>query len=83
MTLLSGIRYLQTQSNIKLMATSRLIHKIKQSFSNNIRQEIRASNDDVEQYLKGQMPQLLSYALEDLSLTQLIIESITQAVNGM
>ena len=77
MNLLSRIRNLQTQSNVKLMATSRLITKIEEEFKNDIRLE------DVERYLDSQMPRLPSCVLERPSLQQRIKTDITKAADGM
>ena len=81
--LLSRIRNLQTQSNVKLMATSRLITKIEQEFEKDIRLDVRASNDDVERYLDSQMSRLPSCVLERPSLQQRIKTDIIKAADGM
>jgi Cdc6-like AAA superfamily ATPase len=81
--LLSRIRNLQTHSNVKLMATSRLITKIEQEFKKDIRLDVRASNEDVERYLDSQMSQLPSCVLERPSLQQRIKTDIIKAADGM
>lgn len=81
--LLSEIRNLQAQSDINLMATSRLIPEIKQKFERDICLEVRAIDEDVKQYLDSQMSHLRSFVRENPTLLRLIKTSITKAVDGM
>jgi Cdc6-like AAA superfamily ATPase len=81
--LLSEIRHLQTQSNTKVMATSRFIATIMQKFKDDINLEIRANDEDVERYLDGQMLHLRSFVMQSRTLPQLIKTNITKAADGM
>jgi hypothetical protein len=83
MKMLSEIRNLQTQSNIKLMATSRLIPEIEQEFETNIRLEVRAISEDIERYIDSQMSQMPSFVLKDPGLQQRIKTDIAKAADGM
>jgi hypothetical protein len=83
MELLSEIRNLQSQSNTKLMATSRFIATITQEFKEDINLEIRAVDEDIERCLDSQMSRLPSFVLRSPSLPQLIKAGITKAADGM
>lgn len=81
--LLSEIRNLQSQSNVKLMATSRLIPEIEHEFETDIRLEVRAIDEDVEQYLDSQMSRLRGFVIRSPTLRQLIKTNITKAADGI
>jgi len=81
--LLSEIRNLQSQFNVKLMATSRFIPEIEHEFETDIRLEVRAIDEDVEQYLDSQMSRLRSFVIRSPTLPQLIKTNITKAADGM
>jgi Cdc6-like AAA superfamily ATPase len=83
MKLLSKIRNLQTQSNIKLMATSRLIPEIEKEFETDIRLEVQAIGEDIERYLDKQMSRLPSFVSKIPSLPQRIKTDIIKAADGM
>ena len=81
--LLSEIRSLQAQMDLRLMVTSRPITSITQAFKDDLCLEIRASVDDVERYLEGQISRRPSCVLRNPSLQQLVNMSIVEAVDGM
>ena len=81
--LLSEIRNLQTLIDTRFMATSRLIPKITQEFAEDLTLEVRARDEDVKQYLEGQMQRLSRCVLRDSSLQELIKEEIIKTVDGM
>jgi hypothetical protein len=81
--LLSEIRSLQSQSNVKMMATSRFIPEIEREFEADSRLEVRAIDEDVEQYLDGQMSRLRGFVIRSPTLPQLIKTNITKAADGM
>ena len=82
-TLLSEVRSLQAQTDVRLMVTSRPVISIEQAFENDLPLEVRAQKEDVERYLEGRMSQQPSGVFQDLDLRQLIKMSITKAIDGM
>lgn len=82
-TLLSEIRNLQTQIDLRLMSTSRPIKNITQAFEGDLHLEIRANNEDVERYLEGQISRRPSCILRKPHLQQLVKRNIVEAVDGM
>lgn len=81
--LLSELRILQAQTDLRLMVTSRPIASIVQTFEDDLCLEIRASDGDVKRYLEGQMSRRPSPALRDAHLRQLIKERIVETADGM
>lgn len=80
--LLSEIFNLQAKSGANIFATSRINDEIAKLFDRSICLEIRATNEDVKIYLKGQMQRLQSDIL-DKDIQQMIESEIIRAVDGM
>lgn len=66
-----------------IFATSRFIPDITKAFNDAMGPEIRASKQDVERYLEGQMPTLASYSDWSGHLRQEIKSTISDAADGM
>lgn len=81
--LLSEIRSIQIQTDVRLMVTSRPITSITKSFEDDLCLEIYASNEDVEQYLEGRMLRQSTRILQKPDLRQLISKSILENIDGM
>jgi hypothetical protein len=81
--LLSQIRIFQEQSQTKLMATSREIGLITQTFDADIRLKIEASSEDVEQYLESHMSGLPNFVAFNPDLKKDVKLGIIKAVRGM
>ncbi|KAI0508725.1 hypothetical protein F5B22DRAFT_381530 [Xylaria bambusicola] len=73
---------LQTRQGAKIFVTSRSIPEIVDQPKSSIL-EIRASREDVERYLEGNMDKLLSFVRRDRSLQEDIKKGISEAVDGM
>lgn len=81
--LLSGIFHIQAKTGMNLFATSRNIPKIQSKFKNCKSIEIRASEDDLQKYLLGQMPRLPGFVSKKPDLQEEIKTKITRAADGM
>ncbi|KAH0563314.1 hypothetical protein GP486_002120 [Trichoglossum hirsutum] len=82
-TLLLELYKLQSMTATSLMVTSRYIPTIMQEFEGSLQLEIRASDEDVQTYLYGQMSQLPQCVMKCESLQELVTKSIVSAANGM
>jgi Cdc6-like AAA superfamily ATPase len=81
--LLSRLRVLQSIKTVSLMVTSRSIPTIQQQFQSVLQLEIRASDEDVQRYLEGQMDRLASCVTRKAALQDEIISKIINTVDGM
>ncbi|OBT38813.1 hypothetical protein VE00_10966 [Pseudogymnoascus sp. WSF 3629] len=81
--LLTILRNLQTATNTSLMATSRFVTRIEQSFQGSPMLEIRASDADVKRFVAGKMHQLPKCVQRDHELHIETQEGIIRAVGGM
>jgi hypothetical protein len=81
--LLSKMFSLQAKCGAKLFATSRFIPEIIERFNEDVRLEIRASNQDVQRYLDGHISQLPKFVLSKPELQEEITTEIVKAVEGM
>jgi Cdc6-like AAA superfamily ATPase len=81
--LLSRLLVLQSIKTVSLMATSRFIPTIQQQFQSALQLEIRASGEDVQRYLEGQMDRLASCVTRKAALQDEIISRIINTVDGM
>ncbi|KAH0535997.1 hypothetical protein FGG08_007114, partial [Glutinoglossum americanum] len=79
---LSAIFNLQDKTGANIFATSRINDSIARLFEAAISLEIRASNEDVESYLDGQMLLLQSDILDD-ALRGMIRREVIRAIDGM
>lgn len=80
---LSTLFDLQARSKIHLFATSRVIPDIIERFEGSPHLEVRASDFDIRSYLEGHITKLEDVILGNNDLRDLIINSITEAVDGM
>lgn len=81
--ILSQIFDLQSNSQLSFFATSRFIPEITSRFEQCPWQEIRAHPDDVKSYLSDQIVGFRGFVQKEPSLQELIIQGITEAIDGM
>ena len=81
--LLKEVFTLQTQAQINIFATSRILPDIKLQFGECSSLEIRASKEDVERYLESQMHHLPTCVVKSPALQREVATEITKAVDGM
>jgi Cdc6-like AAA superfamily ATPase len=74
---------LQGGTSTSLFSTSRHIPEIEKLFDKNVPCEIRASDEDVQRYLNGNMSRLPSCVLQRPRLQETISDEITKAADGM
>ena len=80
---LSCLLALQTKSRVNLLLTSRDIPHITNLIKSDMRVEMRASNEDVMEYLDGRMSQLPMFIARSEDLKQKIMDAIVSVVDGM
>jgi len=80
---LSNLRNLQAETNLNLMATSRFIPDIVDEFSRAIMIKVRASDEDVKQFVAGQIYRLPHCIRRDSTLQELVQNKIVEAADGM
>ncbi|KFY47728.1 hypothetical protein V496_10483 [Pseudogymnoascus sp. VKM F-4515 (FW-2607)] len=81
--LLDSIWELYATGVVNLMVTSRFIPKIQQEFQSALQLEIRASDEDVQKYLVGQMHLLPACVTRNLLLQEKVISDIIDTIDGM
>jgi hypothetical protein len=81
--LLERLRGLQNDGDIRLMVTSRFIPEIQEEFKLAPKLEVRASPEDVAEFIKGQIPRLHRCVQRDDELKREVEEHIVEAVDGM
>jgi len=81
--LIDKLRELQARTDVRLMCTSRFIPEIMQNFCSIPTLEVRASEEDVRQFVTGQMPRLPNCIKRDNELKRAIQNKIVEAVDGM
>jgi hypothetical protein len=81
--LLTEIFSLQSKNGLNLFATSRLIPEIKKNFESCLSLEIRASHEDIWNYLGEHMSQLPEFVIHDEDLQTEIKGEIECAIDGM
>ncbi|SCV40104.1 related to ankyrin [Fusarium fujikuroi] len=79
---LEEIFKLQLHSKANVFATSRPIPEVKDQFQTSITLEVRATDADVERFLRGQMPQMPGFFRQQ-RLEELVIGEIIRSVEGM
>lgn len=77
------LRDLQARWDIRLMVTSRSIPEVVEWFEEAPKLEVRASNEDVKQFLAGQIFRLPRCVQRDSALQEIVQEKIAEAVDGM
>ena len=81
--LLHRLRSLQPNADVHLMATSRFIPEIEKEFELMPRLEIRASDEDIERFVRGQMHRLAGCVQRNEALQGLVQQKLVEAVDGM
>lgn len=81
--LLANLRSLQKAHNLNCMMTSRSIPQIDYELRGSLFLEIRASNEDVKEYVYGHMSDLTKSAQNNPNLQEAIANSIVEVVDGM
>ncbi|RSL80077.1 hypothetical protein CEP51_006860 [Fusarium floridanum] len=81
--LLSELFELQVKCGVNIFATSRFIPDIVDTFEIGTALEIRASNEDVERYVKGRIDHLQPFVRRNKQLQEEIKVGISTAVDGM
>jgi hypothetical protein len=81
--LLTEIFSLQGKSGLKLFATSRFIPEVEKDFENYLSLEIRASHEDIWNYLDNHMSPLPEFVTHDIDLQTEIKAEIEGAIDGM
>lgn len=82
-SILSTIFSLRSGTRANLFATARFIAEITDMFHTMPTLEIRASDEDVQKYLRGNLCQLPKFVQKDASLQERIVATILEAVQGM
>ncbi|KAL7912200.1 hypothetical protein GGI35DRAFT_492155 [Trichoderma velutinum] len=81
---LTELSNLQAKYGVNLFLTSRFIPEIVDHFSKTSTSlEIRASTEDIERYLKGNMYRLPRFVRQNQELQQEIVAEISKAADGM
>ena len=80
-SLLAEVEQLRECSN--MMLTSRFVAPWIDAFGGASRVTITAEDRDVRRYVKSQIPTLPRFVKADLDLQELIVQTITEAVEGM
>jgi hypothetical protein len=81
--LLSRLRSLQSNADLRILVTSRDIPDIVKKFESEPTLKVQAHKADIKRFLKAQMHQLPDYIQRDDILQTLIQEKIAEAANGM
>lgn len=74
---------LQQCTGLNLFITSRDIAQISDTFSGTPQLKIKATGEDIEQYISTRMTTLPSFVVEDIKLQNEIKESVVQAAGEM
>lgn len=81
--LIANLRQLQSQSDVRLLFTSRDIPDIQEEFRSDKELEIRASDEDVRSYTAGQVPKLPHCIRRDKDLQNTVCTKIVKAADGI
>ena len=81
--LLVRLRELQAGADLRMMVTSRFIPEIVDEFREALRLEVQASNEDVTQFVAGQIYRLPKCIQRDSALQKMVQGKIVGAVDGM
>jgi Cdc6-like AAA superfamily ATPase len=74
---------LQKGVDIRLMVTSRFVPDVEDAFRVALRLEVEASDEDVKQFVAGQIHRLPACIQRDVALQDLVQKRIVEAVDGM
>jgi hypothetical protein len=80
---LARLRGLQAGRGFGLMTTSRFIPDIEDTFKDAVILEVKASKDDVECFIAGQMDRLPKCLQRNIALQRTVQEKIAEATRGM
>jgi hypothetical protein len=81
--LLSKLKDLQREADLRLMVTSRFIPDIEIKFRSTPKLEIRASDADVKRFVRSQIHRLPTCIQRDIQLQYVVEDRIVDAVDGM
>jgi hypothetical protein len=81
--LLEKLRNLQAKTKVHLLFTSRFIPEIMEKFRSDPILEVRASEEDVKQFVAGQLPRLPKCIQRDVELMLTVQSKVVKAVDGM
>jgi Cdc6-like AAA superfamily ATPase len=81
--LLAYLAQIRKNADIRLMITSRHVPDVVDEFQNASKIEIRARDEDIRRYLRGQLDRLPKCIQGDAELQQMIQEKVTEATSGM
>ncbi|KAI9661738.1 MAG: hypothetical protein M1821_008977 [Bathelium mastoideum] len=81
--LIDKMRELQASSNVRLLATSRLIPEVVEYFQSDPQLEVRASEEDIMCFVTGQIPRLPNYIRCNDGLKEAVKTKVVEAVDGM
>jgi Cdc6-like AAA superfamily ATPase len=80
---LTKVRGLRSNTDLRLLVTSRYIPEITSEFQGIPTLEIRANNEDIKWFVEGQIDQLPKCIQRDIELQHLVQDKIVEAVQGM
>ncbi|OTA01688.1 hypothetical protein A9Z42_0020160 [Trichoderma parareesei] len=83
MGFLNEIVKLQAYENTSIFLTARFIPDILNMFEGSAMLEVRAQDEDVQQFIANQITRLPPFVLNDTSLQNMIATTIAKAVDGM
>jgi Cdc6-like AAA superfamily ATPase len=81
--LLATIQDLQSEHDVRLLATSRLLPDIEDAFEGQPRLNVRANRSDVELFIAGQMYRMPRCVQRDSTLQETIKKNVADSVDGM
>lgn len=82
-SLIKKIFELQDKNDVRLLLTSRFIPEVMQRFQAYSKLEVRATKDDVSQFIAGQIARLPKCIQRSDELQHTVINKIVEAVDGM
>jgi Cdc6-like AAA superfamily ATPase len=74
---------LQKGADMRLMVTSRFVPKVEDTFRLALRLEVKASDEDVQQFVAGQIHRLSACIQRDVEMQDLVQRKVVEAVDGM
>jgi hypothetical protein len=81
--LLSKLLALQKEADVRLTATSRFVPDVEDALQLAIRLEVKASDEDVKQFVVGQICRLPRCVQRNKALQDLVQDRVVEAVSGM
>jgi Cdc6-like AAA superfamily ATPase len=74
---------LQMGADMRLLVTSRFVPDVEHAFRRALRLEVKASDEDVKQFVVGQIHRLPGFVQRSAPLQKLVQERVVEAVGGM